>query len=60
MRKWEAIAGSAIWMMIALSMTFAALQPVELSASAGDTLRLVQLCPDGGTALAMGCESIHL
>ncbi len=62
MRTWQAIAGGTIWMLIALSMASAALQPVLDSApvSAGDEIRFVSVCADGSSNLLMGCSSMYL
>ena len=61
MRKLEAFAGSAVWMMVSLVMVAAALEPVELRAQAPSPERVALAeCGDGTALLAMGCESIHL
>jgi small neutral amino acid transporter SnatA (MarC family) len=62
MRNWQTIAGGTIWMLIAVSMMFAALQPVSVSApaSAREEFRLVAVCADGSSALLMGCASMYL
>ena len=49
MRAWQTWSGSAVWMLVATLMMFAALQPVEVSAATA---------PCAG--LAMGCESGRL
>jgi hypothetical protein len=61
MKKFEAIAGSAVWMAVALLMAAAALEPVEVQARtvSGEALAAAT-CADGSAQLAMGCESIHL
>jgi hypothetical protein len=61
MRNWQAVAGGAAWMLVAVSMASAALQPVEVSAApARGELRLVSLCADGSSNLLMGCATMHL
>jgi hypothetical protein len=62
MRTWQAIAGGTIWMLVALSMASAALQPVAISASATavDEIRFVAVCADGSSSLLMGCASMYL
>lgn len=61
MKKFEAIAGSAVWMAVALLMAAAALEPVEVQArTVAAEAVAVATCADGSAKLAMGCESIHL
>ena len=61
MKNFEAFAGSAVWMAVALLMAAAALEPVEVRAKALETeLVAVATCADGSASLIMGCESIHL
>ena len=61
MRTWQAIAGGTIWMLVAVSMATAALQPVALSAQpAADEIRFVAVCADGSSSLLMGCSSMYL
>ena len=62
MRTWQAIAGGTIWMLVAVSMASAALQPVldSAPAPAGDEIRFVAVCPDGSSNLLMGCASMYL
>jgi hypothetical protein len=60
MRNWGTISGGFAWAIVAVLLVMAALQPVTVSASAGDGISLVYLCADGSPALAMGCESIYL
>jgi hypothetical protein len=61
MKKFEAIAGSAVWMAVALLMAAAALEPVEVQAQTPPAVAAaVATCADGSAQLAMGCESIHL
>jgi hypothetical protein len=59
MKKFEAYAGSTLWMAVSLLMAAAALEPVEVQAQPVDTAA-VATCADGSAQLAMGCESIHL
>ena len=61
MKKFEAVAGSAVWMAVTLLMAAAALEPVEVQArTLAVEAAAVATCADGSTQLAMGCESIHL
>lgn len=61
MRNWEAIGGGTLWAMVAILMVSAALQPVEVSASAGvEPEEIVLVCGDGGASPVMGCNTIHL
>jgi hypothetical protein len=62
MRTWQASAGGTIWMLVAVSMASAALQPVPVSApaSAADEIRFVAVCADGSSSLLMGCSSMYL
>ena len=61
MKRFEVVAGSAVWMAVTLLMAAAALEPVEVQAQArpAETVA-VATCADGSARLAMGCESIHL
>jgi hypothetical protein len=61
MHRFEAIAGSVVWIAVALLMAAVALEPVEVHAqpSAAQTVAAAT-CADGSAELAMGCESIHL
>ena len=59
MKKFEALAGSMVWMAVSLLMAAAALEPVEVRARTMETAA-VATCADGSAQLAMGCESIHL
>jgi hypothetical protein len=49
MRNWQTWSGSAVWMLVATLMMFAALQPVEVSAATAQC-----------SGLAIGCESGRL
>ena len=62
MRTWEVIAGVTFWMLVAVSMASAALQPVlDLAqAAACDEFGLVAVCADGSSNLLMGCASMYL
>ena len=61
MRKWEAIGGGTLWAMVAILMASAALQPVDVPASAAaEPDEFVALCGEGGASPVMGCNSIHL
>jgi hypothetical protein len=63
MQKFEAIAGSTIWIATALLMAAAALEPVEVRAqtpAAAAKAVVVATCDDGSAQLALGCESMHL
>jgi len=61
MKKFETIAGTAVWMAVALTMAAAALEPVEVRAQTQPAATVaVASCADGTAELAMGCESIHL
>ena len=59
MKKFEALAGSAVWMAVSLLMAAAALEPVEARTRMVEAAA-VATCADGSAQLAMGCESIHL
>jgi hypothetical protein len=59
MKRFEAYAGTAVWMAVSLLMAAAALEPVEVQAQTLETVA-VATCGDGSAQLAMGCESIHL
>lgn len=59
MKKFEAIAGSTLWIATSLLMAAAALEPVEVRAQPLKTAA-VQTCAEGSAELVMGCESIHL
>jgi hypothetical protein len=62
MRNWQTIAGGMVWMLIAVSVVLAALQPVTVSvlASLRDDMRFVAVCADGSSNLLMGCASMYL
>jgi hypothetical protein len=61
MHRFEAIAGSAVWMAVALLMAAAALEPVQVRAQTQKSQAIaVATCAEGSAELAMGCESIHL
>jgi hypothetical protein len=60
MSKFEAFAGTAVWMTVALLMAAAALEPVEVQARTLPSETAVATCADGSAHLVMGCESIHL
>jgi hypothetical protein len=61
MHRFEAIAGSAVWVAVALLMAAVALEPVEVRAHAPEAAAVAfATCADGSAQLAMGCESIHL
>ena len=62
MRTWQAIAGGAIWMLVAVSMASAALQPVLVSPPGAPALeiRLVSVCADAGSNPLIGCSSTSL
>ena len=60
MKKFEAYAGSAVWVAVSLLMTAAALEPVEVKAQTLPASVAMASCADGSAHLAMGCESIHL
>jgi hypothetical protein len=60
MKKFEAIAGSAIWIAVSLLMAAAALEPVEVRAQALETAAAAPTCAEGSAELVMGCQSIHL
>ena len=62
MRMWHAIAGGTIWVLVAVSMASAALQPVSVAAqrSAAGDVRLVAVCVNGSPSLLMGCSSMYL
>ena len=58
MRTWQAIAGGTVWMLVAMSVAFAALQPVLDLAC--DEIGPVAVCADGSSNLLMGCASMYL
>lgn len=61
MKKFEALAGSAVWMAVTLLMAAAALEPVEVQAQTLSVEAVaVATCADGSAHLALGCASIHL
>ncbi len=62
MRNWPTVAGGMVWMLIAVSVALAALQPVTISflASLGDEMQFVSVCADGSSNLLMGCASMYL
>ena len=65
MKKFEAYAGSAVWMAVSLLMTAAALEPVEARTPGAEREPCAEataaaLCADGSVQLAMGCASVHL
>jgi hypothetical protein len=61
MKKFETLAGGAVWIAVALIMPAAALEPVAAKAPEVEWEMAAQApCADGSAMLAMGCESIHL
>jgi hypothetical protein len=61
MHRFEAIAGSLVWMAVALLMPAVALEPVEVQARPPAAKAVAAAtCADGSAELAMGCETIHL
>ncbi len=61
MRKWETIGGGALWVLTAIMMISAALQPVEVSAATPvESVSVVSICADGGSSPVMGCSSVQL
>jgi hypothetical protein len=56
MRKDEIWDGAALWILVAVLMPMAALEPV----AAAPAPVMASLCGDGSARLTMGCESIHL
>jgi hypothetical protein len=61
MHRFDAIAGSLVWMMVALLMAAVALEPVKVHArpTAANAVEAAT-CADGSAELAMACETIHL
>lgn len=59
MKKFEAFAGSTLWMAASVLMAAAALEPVAVQAHGLETAAVAG-CGEGKAELAMGCESIHL
>jgi hypothetical protein len=62
MRKFEAIAGGAIWIAVATLMPMSALEPVDSGRARASSPRhaAASPCEDGSPRLAMGCLSVHL
>lgn len=62
MSTWQAIAGGTAWMLIAMSISFAALQPaLDLAQTlACDEIAPTAVCADGSSNLLMGCASMYL
>lgn len=62
MRTWQAIAGGTVWMLVAMGIAIAALQPTLhlAQALACDEVGPVAVCADGSSNLLMGCASMYL
>lgn len=61
MRKWNAIGGATAWVLIAVAMMSAALQPVEMSAARSIMAAPVMtLCSVAAANPVLGCETSHL